>query len=239
MTTKRDAEKKQGEFASFFDPMWKAKELELQRRIVLRNKTKALEIGKYLGLYILVYVIVLAVCGLVQYTTVCNGYFTECVFQASSFNTIITTTAYVVTPMVAIIGFLSWKGQHNRVTISQMSQRIYGLLDELNLLLYKYGGCISDQYDATSGERNPELLNKMNQVFAEINLLSKLTSSNTLDDLNESNRVAVFGIVFDVSVKMAEGVDYKEILKSYRSKYSAYSDVLKSLRHELSFNILV
>ena len=28
-------------------------------------------------------------------------------------NTIITTTAYVLTPIVAIIGFLSWKSQHN------------------------------------------------------------------------------------------------------------------------------
>jgi len=28
-------------------------------------------------------------------------------------NTIITTTAYVITPIVAIIGFISWKVQYN------------------------------------------------------------------------------------------------------------------------------
>lgn len=39
-------------------------------------------------------------------------------------NTIITTTAYVVTPIVAIIGFISWKSQHNIKLYSSYAQEV-------------------------------------------------------------------------------------------------------------------
>lgn len=69
------------------------------------------EIEKYVGLYLLVYVAVLAVCGFFQYMAVCQGKSLACAFDMEGINTIITTTAYVLTPIVAIIGFLSWKEQ--------------------------------------------------------------------------------------------------------------------------------
>lgn len=71
------------------------------------------EIEKYVGLYLLVYILVLVVSGFFQYMAVCQGQSLACTFDMEGMNTIITTTAYVLTPIVAIIGFLSWKEQYN------------------------------------------------------------------------------------------------------------------------------
>mgnify|MGYP003492231018 CR=1 FL=1 len=67
------------------------------------------EIEKYIGYYLLVYLVVLAICGFFQYMSVCQGKSLFCAFSMDGINTIITTTAYVLTPIVAIIGFQSWK----------------------------------------------------------------------------------------------------------------------------------
>lgn len=71
------------------------------------------EIEKYVGLYLLVYVIILSICGFFQYMAVCQGKSLACAFDMKGINSIITTTAYVLTPIVAIIGFVSWKVQYN------------------------------------------------------------------------------------------------------------------------------
>ncbi len=43
----------------------------------------------------------------------CQGKSLSCVIDLEGVNTVITTTAYVLTPIVAIIGFVSWKSQYN------------------------------------------------------------------------------------------------------------------------------
>jgi len=94
------------------------------------------EIEKYVGLYLLVYVAVLAVCGFFQYMAVCQGKSLACAFDMEGMNIIITTTAYVLTPIVAIIGFLSWKDQHNRQVISKDARIIWELLNtEMKLIV--------------------------------------------------------------------------------------------------------
>lgn len=71
------------------------------------------EIEKYVGLYLMVYIAVLVVCGFFQYMAVCQGKSLDCAFSMSKTNTIITTTSYVLTPIIAIIGFINWKVQYN------------------------------------------------------------------------------------------------------------------------------
>ena len=63
------------------------------------------EIEKYIGYYLFTYLFVLAVCGFFQYMYKCQGQSLSCAFSLQGISTIITTTAYVLTPMVAIIGF--------------------------------------------------------------------------------------------------------------------------------------
>ena len=71
------------------------------------------DLEKYIGYYLLVYVIVLFIAAFFQYFTVCQGKSLSCVIDLEGVNTVITTTAYVLTPIVAIIGFVSWKSQYN------------------------------------------------------------------------------------------------------------------------------
>lgn len=71
------------------------------------------DLEKYIGYYLLVYVIVLFIATFFQYFTVCQGKSLSCVIDLEGVNTVITTTAYVLTPIVAIIGFVSWKSQYN------------------------------------------------------------------------------------------------------------------------------
>lgn len=89
------------------------------------------EIEKYLGYYSLVYLTVLVICGFFQYLAVCQGKSLECAFSTNGLNTILTTTAYVITPVVAIIGFLSWKNQHNLKIHSDTAKEILGLYEKL------------------------------------------------------------------------------------------------------------
>ncbi|MDC4629455.1 hypothetical protein OHV72_07715 [Acinetobacter baumannii] len=86
------------------------------------------EIEKYAGYYLLVYICVLVVCGFFQYMVVCQGKSLECNFSMNGINTIITTTAYVITPLVAIIGFLSWRNQE---TYKKSQELIEMILDKI------------------------------------------------------------------------------------------------------------
>lgn len=69
------------------------------------------KVEKYIGYYLLVYVAVLAICGFFQYLAICQGKSLECNFSLNGINTILTTTSYVLTPIIAIIGFHSWRNQ--------------------------------------------------------------------------------------------------------------------------------
>lgn len=199
------------------------------------------EILKYVGIYLAVYIFTLIACGLFQYVSVCHGSYQKCSFSTPDFNAIITTISYILTPIVAIIGFLSWKNQYNKMTVSQLSKDIYSLLDEQNLLAYRFRGCISEQVnDVKDGnEIRSELLNKSNQLFDKIRLLSKLINSTKLEELNESNRTCVYGIVLNSDFRKDEGMSISEVTKSYYVDYENYSQTLRKLRSELSNYIIV
>lgn len=66
---------------------------------------------------------------------VCQGKSLECSFSMNGINTIITTTAYVLTPIVAIIGFLSWKNQHNTKMYSDYANEVLKIYEQVFDLL--------------------------------------------------------------------------------------------------------
>ncbi|MNG52545.1 hypothetical protein D3C78_139620 [compost metagenome] len=199
------------------------------------------EIKKYVGLYLFVYIFVLVICGIFQFVSACNGASLECVLNTTEINTIVSTTSYVLTPLVAIIGFLSWKNQYNKVTVSQLSKEIYKSLDEENLLAYKYRGCIKPIGTETENDivMRYDLLNKSNQLYDQIRLLCKLTNSRNLEKLNDYNRTAVSAIVLNIDIKIENNVNIEDVRKNYYANYNEYSESLKQLRSELSNYILV
>ncbi|KYQ84068.1 hypothetical protein AWW72_10870 [Acinetobacter sp. NRRL B-65365] len=95
------------------------------------------EIEKYIGYYLLVYIIVLIVCGFFQYMVVCQGKSLECNFSMVGINTILTTTAYVITPIVAIIGFLSWRNQETFKKTRELLELILEKTKDLHSIWHK------------------------------------------------------------------------------------------------------
>ena len=68
---------------------------------------------KQIGIYLLVYLIILVICGVFQFFVNCHAQYSTCLFKTDNLNTIITTTSYVLTPLIAIIGFQSWREAEN------------------------------------------------------------------------------------------------------------------------------
>lgn len=199
------------------------------------------EIKKYVGLYLLVYIFALVIAGIFQFVWVCNGASLECVLNTTEINTIVSTTSYVLTPLVAIIGFLSWKNQYNKVTVSQLSKEIYKSLDEENLLAFHYRGCIKPAATETENDiaMRYDLLNKSNQLYDHIRLLGKLTNNGILEKLNEDNRATVSAIIFNIDIAIENNLNIEQVRKNYYANYNEYSESLKQLRIELSNYIIV
>lgn len=71
------------------------------------------EIEKYVWYYLAVYIVVLFIFALFQYFTVCEGASLNCKTNWEKVKDILQTTAYILTPIIAIIGFISWKVEYN------------------------------------------------------------------------------------------------------------------------------
>jgi hypothetical protein len=135
------------------------------------------DIEKYIGYYLLVYLIVLSVIGFFQYMAICQGKSLVCAFSMNGINTIITTTSYVLTPIVAIIGFINWKVQYNiqlekddlksiKIEVIKFKELLQYFdihfrdlyiditnnnINDLNEMLYEYQG---DKYELAQKRRN-------------------------------------------------------------------------------------
>lgn len=210
-------------------------------RVAQRQKNKVSEILIYIGLYLLAYVSVLALCGGIQYFTECQNKSLSCSFNMTGFNTIVITTSYVLTPIVAIIGFLSWKRQHNKQTISQLSKEAYELLSSQNLIAFNYLKYMDSFYkgDDVDNQIRHDLITSANNTFDLIRLICKITNNTKLELLNEQNRTAVIAIVLNFDLRFKDGMPKDKAGKEFYSEYQFYSDLMKQIREELSDYILI
>lgn len=209
-------------------------------RVALRQKNKASEMIACIGLYLLAYIIVLVVCGGIQYFTECQGGSYTCGFNMTGFNTIIVTTSYVLTPIVAIIGFLSWKKQHNKQTISQLSKNAYDLLSSQNLIAFRFIGYITNSYeDGANDQIMHDLRDVTNNTFDLIRLICKITNNIELEHLNEQNRANITAIVVNSDRRFNDGVLKENATQSFYAEYQTYVDTMKKIREELSDYILI
>jgi hypothetical protein len=121
------------------------------------------ETEKHIGNYLLVYFVVLFICGFFQYMAICQGKSLECAFSMSGINTIVTTTAYVLTPIVAIIAIISWKHQKNFQTgldfLDKSSLSIFNFNRDIELICKKILEINSDYTDKN--------FNIMHSIFRE------------------------------------------------------------------------
>lgn len=108
-------------------------------------KSQMKEIEKYVGYYLLVYICVLIVCGFFQYMTICQGKSLQCNFSIDGINKILTITATILTPIIAIIGFLLWRNQETYKKSQQLIELILDKTRELHTSWHK-----SREYDGFS-----------------------------------------------------------------------------------------
>ena len=118
----------------------------------------------------------------------CQGQSLSCAISSDGINKVITTTAYVLTPIVAIIGFQSWKNQFNSKTISEIAKDCSKLLNETNS---SYFSLMSSLQTSKINEGNVSYLKDLknlveicenNRLLTIINIekLSKLTKNSEL-----------------------------------------------------------
>lgn len=235
---KKDKQKKSEDFFGIH----KIKEPDYSEiRVTKRDKNKISELGIYIGLYLLTYIFVLSVCGGFQYFTECQNKLSICSFNMTGFNTIIVTTSYVLTPIVAIIGFLSWKRQHNKQTISELSKEAYESLSSQNLMTFSYSRYIHSCYDNEEEDNQIryDLISKTNNTFDIIRLICKITNNKKLERLNENNRTSAMGVILNFDIRMQNKEPKQNALTSFLSDYQTYADNMKDIREELSDYILI
>lgn len=72
------------------------------------------DLEKYIGYYLLVYLVILSLYGFIEYIAVCNGNSLSCKFSLVKIKDALTIIASILTPIIALIIFLSWKSQFNK-----------------------------------------------------------------------------------------------------------------------------
>lgn len=167
------------------------------------------EIEKYIGYYLLVYLVVLAFCGFFQYMYECQGQSLSCAFSKDGFNTIITTTAYVLTPIVAIIGFTSWKKQKQYDLEKQYAEIILNNIDEIRSYLHMYYHQVNSYNNTESAKnalnnyKNVDFLQKQYLISSKFRTLQKLLNTPLSKNLliRFENETLSFITAIDVAVK--------------------------------------
>lgn len=148
------------------------------------------EIEKYVGYYLLVYLVVLGICGFFQYMSICQGKSLSCAFSMNGMDTIITTTAYVLTPIVAIIGFQSWKQQHNKLALADEAKKLLiAVNDDIKLFTDISGtfrsknstASIQEIYDENLSARIHKLSENITNVSSKALILYELTNDDELN----------------------------------------------------------
>ncbi|MFW2055720.1 hypothetical protein [Acinetobacter haemolyticus] len=172
------------------------------------------EIEKYVGYYLLVYIYILIICGFFQYFIVCQGKSLECNFSINGINKILTTTAAVITPIIAIIGFLSWRNQETFKKTRELLEIILDKTRDLHSIWHKSRE--SDEYSrfveycmraelGTSSFDNLELsksekdrIEKVLSVFSDLSFyIDKLKIESGLDLSELDLTVHNVGMILD------------------------------------------
>lgn len=192
------------------------------------------DIEKYVGYYLLVYLVVLAICGFFQYMTICQGKSLDCAFSMNGINTIITTTAYVITPIVAIIGFFSWKIQKQYDLQKEYAEKILNIINSISTQLnnsYSSFDTLKTLDDKVISLKEFESLNLLN-FTNEIN--SVLTHVKILQQIKNNSEIELIFYNYEESTfKLKVSLDM--IAANYKEYYNLLTDELKNIKSSSQF----
>ncbi|QOW44425.1 MULTISPECIES: hypothetical protein [Acinetobacter] len=119
------------------------------------------DVIKYILIYLLIYVVMVIGYGVLQNYYVCtdmNGF--TCNFNEQKLLNFLTVVSYILTPLVAIIGFLSWKNQHNKHIQNEIIQTA---INELNFCRVQLDCFILNLF--SNSEINPKECDKIPETI--------------------------------------------------------------------------
>ena len=195
------------------------------------------DIEKYIGYYLGVYVVVLAICGFFQYFSNCQGQSLMCMVSIDRIEKIITITAYVITPIIAIIGFTNWKkqNQHNKVQdivitlykkISKLRKNIVRLkLEKKFEFLEKYHHLNLTEFADKINElryeyqlRVTNLRNDFDEVNSDLSLLDFYANTEIKDEF-EPILDKYFRLIERFDIAYIEYTDFHLNFKEHQTSY--------------------
>lgn len=146
------------------------------------------EIIKYIIIYLLVYLILSLIYGGIQRVLICTDmYGFDCTFNEVKFLAFLTVLSYVLTPIVAIIGFISWREQHNKKIQNEIIQTAINdlnfcrvQLDCFILALFSNAEVNPKECDKLPESITPQLFLKIDASFHDY-IKSFYMSTSTLD----------------------------------------------------------
>lgn len=186
------------------------------------------EIEKYICYYLLVYIIVLVTYASFDYFISCNGKSLDCKVDWSNVKDILQTTASILTPIVAIVGFFSWK-QHeiyreSQEVIKNIHKEIQDLFNIwINLRNEKYFS-FSLNYLSNIPTSEIQIPNKYDEVSFKIHeMKDKLNNiSNLIYTLYFNKKFDSTGI--DNSLE-----DLKKIINDYKDNFIKFRNNMRDL----------
>lgn len=138
------------------------------------------EVKKYIGWYLFVYVVVLLIYGVVQNLSICvnmEGF--ECNISESKILAFLTVIAYILTPIVAIVGFLNWrkqyKYQNQKERFTKLFESVFKLNSEIKILRSRDISIRSINPNETTFDYQENYLDKKYELYLdEIDKLKRI-----------------------------------------------------------------
>lgn len=192
----------------------------------------------YIGYYLLVYVVLAFIYGLAQKHFVCikiDGY--ECNFNETKFIGFLTIIAYIITPIVAIFGFFSWKDQHNQNIDSKYYDQALERFKKISTTVRKFKTLYEEcNYISINGrdidilyfqekykDNKNELLLNLDIFHSELIFLQNLNQ-----DITEKSKIeSIFNNYIQESKTK---LDEKDIIHNFYNSYTDYEEFEEDLR---------
>ncbi|MGB9191702.1 hypothetical protein [Acinetobacter sp.] len=199
------------------------------------------EIIKFVLIYVFVYVVLSLIYGITQKYLICidmKGF--ECTFSEVKFLAFLTVLSYILTPIVAIIGFISWREQHNKQIQNEVIQKAISdlnfcraQLDCFILNLFNNPEISPKECDTIPENISSQLFLKIDTSFHDY-IKSFYMSTSALD-------VALNSFLNDFKTYSREDETYEykiELIQNYMVKSHIVQYIAQSILHEYQSHYL-
>lgn len=209
------------------------------------------EIEKYIWYYLGVYVVVLLTFTAFQYFGECEGASLNCKTNWEKVKDILQTTAYILTPIVAIIALLSWKAQHNKLMFSEDAKPILLMVNNDIKFITNISGVLRtkdlnsrilrDDFLLEIIDNTQNLLNNSHEISSKAFVLYGLTEDEKLEEKRQEyhNYITHHAILINkIIASNNPKVTYGYLLKFYDTNMFKFLEINKQYKKKLREFIL-